>query len=67
GTAERYGNGLSEERVGKVVKSRRKEIFLVTKIQERNGDKAMRAFEGSLKRLQTDHLDLVHIHGIGDV
>lgn len=65
-TAQEYGAGLSEERVGKVVKNRRAGIFLVTKIKERNGDKAMRAFEGSLKRLQTDHLDLVHIHGIAD-
>src|SRR5947207_3858731 len=61
-TAYGYGNGLSEERVGKVMKTRRKGIFLATKINKRNGDEAMRILEGSLKRLQTDQVDLIHIH-----
>src|SRR5215470_7745120 len=56
-TAYGYGDGLSEERVGKVMKTRRKGIFLVTKINKRKGDEAQRIIEGSLKRLQTDHLD----------
>lgn len=61
-----YGNGQSETLVGKVMATRRKEVFLVTKINRRNADEAMRIFEGSLKRLQTDHVDLLHIHGLGD-
>src|SRR5437660_11254333 len=61
-TAYGYGNGQSEERVGKVMKDRRKGIFLATKINKRNGDEAMRILEGSLKRLQTDQVDLIHIH-----
>jgi aryl-alcohol dehydrogenase-like predicted oxidoreductase len=63
-TAYGYGNGRSEERVGKVMKDRRKGIFLATKINKRNGDEAMKILEGSLKRLQTDHLDLIHIHDL---
>jgi aryl-alcohol dehydrogenase-like predicted oxidoreductase len=63
-TAFAYGNGLSETRVGKVMAARRKEVFLATKCPERNGDAAMRIIEGSLKRLQTDHLDLIHIHSL---
>lgn len=63
-TAYAYGNGVSETRVGKVMATRRKGIFLVTKIPDRNGDEAMRRVEGSLKRLQTDHLDLIHIHSL---
>jgi len=59
-----YGNGRSEELVGKVMATRRKEVFLVTKINRRKADEAMRIFEGSLKRLQTDHVDLLHIHGL---
>src|SRR5438105_12949254 len=63
-TAFAYGNGLSETRVGKVMATRRREVFLATKVPERNGDAAMRIIEGSLKRLQTDHLDLIHIHSL---
>jgi len=63
-TAFAYGNGLSETRVGKVMATRRKEVFLATKCPERNGDAAMRIIEGSLKRLQTNYLDLIHIHSL---
>lgn len=61
-----YGDGLSEERVGKVMKTRRKEVWLATKLQDRTYDGIMRIFEGCLKRLQTDHVDLLHMHGLGD-
>jgi predicted aldo/keto reductase-like oxidoreductase len=63
-TAFSYGKGLSEERVGKALKGRRKDIFLATKVPDRKGDDAMRTIEGSLKRLQTDHVDLLHIHSL---
>jgi uncharacterized protein len=63
-TAYSYGNGLSETRVGHVMKTRRKGIFLATKVQVRGGDDAMRIIEGSLKRLQTDQIDLIHIHSL---
>jgi aryl-alcohol dehydrogenase-like predicted oxidoreductase len=63
-TAFGYGNGLSEERVGKVLKHRRKGIFLATKINKRKGDEAMKILEGSLKRLQTDQIDLIHLHDL---
>lgn len=63
-TAYGYGAGQSETWVGEVMKTRRKEVWLTTKIQVRNGDEAMRIFEGSLKRLQTDHIDLVHVHSM---
>jgi uncharacterized protein len=65
-TAYSYGNGLSEERIGKVMKTRRKGIFVATKINKRPGDEAMQVLEGSLKRLQIDQFDLVHIHGLTD-
>lgn len=64
-TAYAYGDGQSETRVGKVMASRRKEIWLATKIPDRTRDEFMRRLEGSLKRLQTDHVDLVHIHSLG--
>ena len=63
-TAHSYGAGKSEERVGKVMAQRRKEVTLATKIGARKGDDAMRQIELSLKRLQTDHLDVTHIHAL---
>jgi uncharacterized protein len=63
-TAYGYGNGRSETWVGEVAKTRRKEFFLATKIEPRDGDTAQRILEGSLKRLQTDQIDLIHVHGL---
>ena len=67
-TAMDYGTGLSEMRVGKVMATRRKDVWLATKVSQsaRTYDTAMRAVEQSLKRLQTDHVDLLHLHGLGD-
>jgi uncharacterized protein len=65
-TAYGYGSGRSETWVGQVAKTRRKEFFLATKIEPRDGDTARRILEGSLKRLQTDQIDLIHVHGLHD-
>lgn len=67
-TAVSYGDGKSETRVGMVMKTRRQEVFLATKMptRARTRDTALREFEVSLKRLQTDHVDLLHIHSVGD-
>lgn len=66
-TAFGYGNGVSETRVGKVMKTRRKEVWLATKINKRGYDESMATIEGSLKRLQTDQVDLIHVHALGDM
>jgi predicted aldo/keto reductase-like oxidoreductase len=67
-TAHSYVNettgAISEERLGNIIKSRRKEIFLSTKIEARDAEKAKREIELSLKRLQTDHLDMLKIHSV---
>jgi uncharacterized protein len=64
-TAYAYGDGESETRVGKVMASRRQEVWLATKIPDRTRDEFLRRLEASLKRLRTDHVDLVHIHSLG--
>jgi predicted aldo/keto reductase-like oxidoreductase len=64
-TAYAYGDGESETRVGKLMASRRKDVWLATKIPDRTRDEFLRRLEASLKRLQTDHVDLVHIHSLG--
>jgi aryl-alcohol dehydrogenase-like predicted oxidoreductase len=61
-TGENYGDGESERRIGEVLSSRRREVFLATKLGQRDADGALRAMEGSLKRLRTDRVDLVQIH-----
>ncbi|HYM78216.1 MAG TPA: aldo/keto reductase [Candidatus Dormibacteraeota bacterium] len=64
-TAYSYGDGESETRVGRVMATRRKDVWLATKIPDRTRDDFLRRLEASLKRLQTDHVDLVHIHSLG--
>jgi uncharacterized protein len=67
-TANSYINSatgaISEERLGHIVKDRRDEIFLSTKIAARNTEEAKKQIEESLKRLQTDHLDMLKIHSV---
>jgi len=65
-TAMDYGKGLSETRVGMVMKMRRKEVWLATKVPPpaRTRDEVLREVEKSLKRLQTDRVDLLHLHSL---
>ena len=59
-----YHDGLSETRMGKALKGRRDRVFLMTKVctHGRDARVALRQLEKSLRRLQTDHLDLWQIH-----
>ncbi len=73
-TAPAYGS--SEERLGVLLKAERKEWVIVTKVGEEfvNGESQFDfspqhtrySIERSLKRLQTDHLDIVLVHSNGD-
>lgn len=63
-TSAMYGGGASEKRIGRVMKTRRHEVFLATKTHDRTYDGTMRLADQSLKRLQTDHIDLYQIHNI---
>lgn len=65
-TAASYGNGKSEEWIGRLMPSRRKEVILATKIPGRTADQARRDIEQSLKRLRTDHVEVLHIHALKD-
>jgi uncharacterized protein len=59
-----YHDGKSEEWMGQALKGRRDKVFLMTKVCTHGRDKkvAMQQLEDSLKRLQTDHLDLWQVH-----
>lgn len=65
-TASIYKNDqqYSEERIGKILNPIRNKIFLSTKVSDRNADEAKRTVETSLKRLNTDYIDLYQIHSI---
>jgi aryl-alcohol dehydrogenase-like predicted oxidoreductase len=71
-TADVYSYGESEEIVGKALKGRRDDVVLATKLSRPMSDDPnqhgasrrwiMTAVENSLRRLQTDHIDLYQIH-----
>jgi len=63
-TAPGYNNGQSETNYGQALARRRREVFLATKTGERTHDGTLRSIEQSLKRLRTDRVDLIQIHGI---
>jgi aryl-alcohol dehydrogenase-like predicted oxidoreductase len=65
-TAPSYNDGQSESNYGRVLERRRAEVFLATKTGDRSRDGTMRSVERSLKRLRTDRLDLLQIHGVSD-
>lgn len=72
-TADIYSDGVAEEILGKAIKGRREQILISTKATFPTGsgpnDKGssryhlIRACEASLKRLETDHIDLYFMHG----
>jgi uncharacterized protein len=61
-----YHDGESETRVGKALKARRHEVFVMTKVCTHGRDRktAMRQLDESLRRLQTDYLDVWQIHEV---
>jgi len=60
-----YNDGASEERMGKALKDGyRERVFLMTKIDGRTKKDAAKQLDESLKRMQTDHIDLVQHHEI---
>jgi hypothetical protein len=64
-TSAAYGTGASELNIGTVMKERRNEVFLASKSHDYTYDGAMALVHQSLRRLQTDHLDLYQHHFLG--
>ncbi len=61
-----YYNGKTENWLGRALKGRRDRVFLMTKVctHGRGAPLAMKMLEQSLKRLNTDHLDLWQVHAV---
>ena len=63
-TAPTYGDGASERLLGRALKSSRDQVRVATKVGPR--DDARDSLEASLRRLDTEYLDLVQLHEIGE-
>ena len=72
-TAANYGDGRDETMLGAALKEKRDKVILATKVgftnrehyrleEHRSVDQLMEQFESSLKRLQTDYVDIIQIH-----
>jgi predicted aldo/keto reductase-like oxidoreductase len=62
--APNYAN--AEEKLGPVMKTRRADAFLVTKVESQKKDGILEQIQNSLRLLKTDHVDAVHLHNLGD-
>jgi len=60
-TSPDYG---SQPKLGEVMKARRDDVFLATKINKRKRDDVLAELRQNLKELQTDHVDLIQVHAI---
>ena len=64
-TAESYSSGVSEERYGKYLTPKYRDlIFLMTKSTGRDAKIVQEHLEGSLRRLKVDQIDLYQVHSI---
>jgi aryl-alcohol dehydrogenase-like predicted oxidoreductase len=61
-----YWNGRAEDWLGRGLKGRRDKVFLMTKVCTHGRGKglALKMLDESLRRLQTDRLDLWQVHGV---
>ncbi len=68
-TAPNYGHpetGFADEKMGPAVRELRDKVFLVSKTEEHTYEGTWKLLRQSLKRMQTDRIDLVHLHNFGD-
>jgi len=65
-TADNYGDHVSEQRVGIAIEGRRDNLFLATKLTNRDGRQSRRIVEESLRALRVDSVDLLQIHALTD-
>lgn len=63
-TAHGYQNGNNESMIGKVMKQRRNEAYVCTKISNSDKEKMEKMIEKSLKRLQMDTVDILCYHSV---
>jgi predicted aldo/keto reductase-like oxidoreductase len=65
-TARRYLHGRGEEIVSRAVEGIRDKVYIATKTHGATKDAVLDDVEASLKSLRTDHVDVLHLHGLTD-
>ena len=65
-TSRNYQGGQNERMVGVALGAKRKDIFLASKCDTRTGAGILAELDRSLTELGTDHLEVWHLHGLGD-
>lgn len=65
-TADCYQGGNNEKMIGRLLRSRRDKVIIATKVHLNPMKKMMESAEKSLKSLETDHIDVMQIHGLGN-
>jgi aryl-alcohol dehydrogenase-like predicted oxidoreductase len=65
-TSRNYQGGQNERMVGAALGAKRKDIFLASKCDTHTGPGILAELDTSLKELGTDHLDVWHLHGLGN-
>jgi predicted aldo/keto reductase-like oxidoreductase len=63
-TAAEYGDGTSEAKIGRAISRRHGEFVLATKTLARQRDASAAEIDRSLRLLQTDHVDVLFVHGV---
>ena len=63
--ADCYQTGRAEERMGKALEGRRKDVYLMTKVDQRDAKGSLLTLEKSLRSFRTDYLDVWQFHGVG--
>src|ERR1700746_1099153 len=69
-TADNYGDGDSEATLGRALRGKRHQVFLASKTgawPDTKRQAIMLALEGSLKRLNTDYIDVYFNHAVNDL
>jgi predicted aldo/keto reductase-like oxidoreductase len=69
-TAESYQGGQSEETIGRALAGKRNQVLIASKVSTNPDTRAgslMRSLDGSLRRLQTDRIDVYFNHAVNDV
>jgi uncharacterized protein len=69
-TADSYTGGESERTLGRALRGRRNEVLIASKVKcgaHDDRQRLMKALEGTLLRLQTDHVDIYFNHAVNDV